>query len=97
MIRRPFISFRLAVACHDKDKAAYALTNGVKQNCMFQVCLRQKCDLHLDLYYGSRSNVNITIYRCATSYFVAIVISALSFTVYDIFTVKKCIVREIGL
>ena len=67
-------------------------------DCMFQVCLRQICDLHTDLYNWSRLNVNITIYSlCATSYFVAIVISDLSFTVYEIFTVETCIVRDLGL
>ena len=28
LIRRPFISFWLVVACQDEEKAAYALTNG---------------------------------------------------------------------
>ena len=53
--------FRLAVTCQDEEKAEYALTNGEMQRIVrFRyVCVRE-CDLHLDLWNGSRLNVNIT-------------------------------------
>ena len=76
---------RKGSVCADKQRNA--------ADCMFQACLRQKCDLHRDLLNESRLNANIVIYRpCATSYFVSIVLLTLSFIVYEIFTVETCIV-----
>ena len=40
LIRRPLISFRLAGACQDEEKAAYALTNDEMQQI---VCFRYVC------------------------------------------------------